>query len=94
MQMHVAKLRQRAGGRWRGKVTAQGRATVNAGTLGDAKRAAEALAQRPLIWRRIREGVWVGDPPTAEQQARIDRAYDADVPRQPDTALKGYLKGA
>lgn len=94
MQRHVAELRQRSGGRWRGKVAAQGRATVGAGTLGDAKRAAEALAQRPLVWRRIREGVWVGDPPTAEQQARIDRAYAEAVPRQPDPELKGYLEGS
>lgn len=71
MQTHTAQLSRR-GRRWKVAVAGQGKATAKVGTLGDAKRAAEAIAQQTLIWQRRSDAYWVGDPPTAEQQERLD----------------------
>lgn len=73
MNTFRAELHRR-GRRWVVKVAAQGQATAKVGTLGDAKRTAEALAQTTLIWKRVTERLWVGEPPT---DAEFNRMWSA-----------------
>jgi hypothetical protein len=62
-----------SGDHWR--ATVPGHDPVTVVTPGDAKREAEGLAQRMLLWRMESETLWIGEPPTDEQFYRLADIY-------------------
>jgi hypothetical protein len=62
-----------SGGHWRASVPGHDPVTVV--TLGDAKRVAEGLAQRTLLWRMESKILWIGESPTGEQFNRLADIY-------------------